>query len=141
VRERLGPAGDRAFAAVDDLGPGREELPARYRGATVTVLPSVHEAFGIVLVESLASGTPVVCSDDGGMVEIVDRPAIGRVAPPRDPDRLAAAVIEAIDLANEPATPPACAEHARRWDWATAVGPAHEEVYARTVSGPRRARR
>ena len=50
----------------------------------MTVLPSWGETFGMVLVESLASGTPVVCNDDGGMTSIVTDPAVGRIARSED---------------------------------------------------------
>lgn len=115
---------------VEDLGEGAlGDLPDRYRAATVSVLPSLDEAFGLVLVESLACGTPVVCSRSGGMPEIVTSD-VGRVAPPDDPAALAAAVVAAVALAAEPEVPARCSRHARAWDWA-AVGPRHELTYAR----------
>jgi glycosyltransferase involved in cell wall biosynthesis len=132
--EGLGRDRDRVEAAVDSLGAGRpEDVPARYRGATVTVLPSRGEAFGMVLVESLASGTPVVCNDDGGMPSIVSDPSIGQVARAAEPDALGAAILTTIELAQRPGTPAACVAHAAQWDWATAVSPAHETVYQRVA--------
>ena len=114
-----------------DLGAGRlEDVPSRYREATVSVLPSVDEAFGLVIVESLASGTPVVCSRSGGMPEIVDDPAVGRVVAPDDADALARGVCDALQLAADPATAARCAGHASRWDWDN-LGPLHEAAYAR----------
>lgn len=115
---------------VDDLGAGPlAEVPGRYRDATVTVLPSVDEAFGLVLVESLACGTPVVCSASGGMPEIVSRD-VGCVAAPDDPAALAVAVLDAVRLAADPAAPARCAEHAGWWGW-DSVGPMHALVYGR----------
>jgi glycosyltransferase involved in cell wall biosynthesis len=132
----LGAERDRVAQAVDALGAGRpEDVPVRYREATVTVLPSWGETFGMVLVESLASGTPVVCNDDGGMTSIVTDPAIGRIAPPQDRDALARAILDAIALAAEPDTPARCARHAAEWDWATAVSPAHVALYEEVASG------
>lgn len=114
---------------IDDLGAGSlADVPARFRAATVSVLPSVHEAFGLVLVESLACGTPVVCTSSGGMAEIVSE-QVGRVAAPDDPVDLAAKVIEAVELAALPGTSAACTAHAKTWDW-DVVGPRHESVYA-----------
>jgi phosphatidylinositol alpha-mannosyltransferase len=119
-------------AAVDHLGAGRpEDVPLRYRAATVTVLPAQDEAFGLALVESLASGTPVVCANAGGMPEIVDSDAVGRVAAVGRPDALAAALLETVALAADPVTPQRCVEHARRWGWTESVGPMHEDLYHR----------
>ena len=128
---------DRVAGALDLLGPGStEEIPARYRSATVTVLPAVHEAFGLALVESLASGTPVVASADGGMRDIVTRDDIGRSFPTGDVDALADALLTTIELAARPATPAACAAHARRWGWSETIGPRHELLYERIARRP-----
>ncbi len=129
---RLGQHADRVRAATDVLGVGEvDELPARYRASTVTALPSTNEAFGLILLESLACGTPVVSGADGGMPEIVDRPEVGRTVPFGDVGALAHALEETIALARDPLTPGRCREHARRWDWVERVGPMHEGVYRR----------
>jgi phosphatidylinositol alpha-mannosyltransferase len=115
-------------ACIDPVGVGAlDDVAARFRSAHVTVLPSIDEAFGLVLVESLACGTPVVASDSGGMPEIVV-PSVGRLAVPDDPAALAVAIIETVALAENPAAPTVCAEHARRWDWER-VGPDHLAAY------------
>lgn len=126
----LGPDGQIALDATDRLRDVRpEDMPVHYRAATVTVLPSWREAFGLVLAESLACGTPVACYAEAGMLEVVDRPDIGRTARPGDPDDLARAIAEAIELARDPDTPARCAEHARRWGWVESVGPRYESAY------------
>jgi phosphatidylinositol alpha-mannosyltransferase len=115
---------------IDDLGVGTlDDVPGRYRDATVSVLPSVDEAFGLVLVESLACGTPVVCSRSGGMPEIVTGDEVGRVVAPDDPAALARGVIDAVQVAVDPATPARCRAAALPWDWSS-VGPRHELLYA-----------
>jgi glycosyltransferase involved in cell wall biosynthesis len=83
------------FLDVDDTGA----LVRAYRSAWVTALPSVGEAFGLVLAESLACGTPVVATDEGGMREVVggDR-EIGRLFAGDDPAALAAALDQALAL-------------------------------------------
>lgn len=93
------------------------ELAQMYRHASVSVLPSVDEAFGLVLVESLASGTPVVGTRSGGVPDVIDDEGIGRLAPPMDVDGLARAILETLDLALDPGSAPACRAAALRWDW------------------------
>ena len=133
--DRVTRGRDAVAAAVDRLGAGGlDDVPGRYRAATVTVLPSRHEAFGLALVESLSSGTPVVCTQDGGMPEIVDDRGVGRVVPRDDPTALAAALDEVIDLAADPTTPARCAAHAARWGWQE-IGPRHEQVYRSVLAG------
>ncbi|MHB8328233.1 MAG: glycosyltransferase family 4 protein [Acidimicrobiales bacterium] len=128
-----GPGVDRLRAAIDLPGPGSpDRVPERYRQASVTVLPSEHEAFGLALVESLASGTPVVCAPSGGMPEIVGDARVGRVATAFTAEALARAVSEALTLAEDPKTPGRCVERARHWSWET-VGPEHEALYRRVA--------
>jgi glycosyltransferase involved in cell wall biosynthesis len=67
-------------------------LAAAYREARLTVLPSEYEAFGLVLLESLAAGTPVVASRVGGIPEFVEDGKAGLLVPPRSPAALAEAV-------------------------------------------------
>lgn len=132
----LAAASGPARAATDVLGVGElDEVPGRYRGASVTVLPSRYEAFGLVLVESLASGTPAVALEEGGPAEVLDDPAVGRTAPPGDAAALARALVEAVALAAEPGTAARCADHARRWHW-DRLGPRHLEVYRAATSSP-----
>jgi phosphatidylinositol alpha-mannosyltransferase len=137
ARLRLGGGGEiahdvprRVAEAVDSIGTGElEDVPKRYRDATTTVLPSEHEAFGLVLVESLASGTPVVAAASGGIAEIVDPGAgVGALTPVGDIGALAAAIVETVRLAADPETPARCAAHAQRWSW-DSVGPAHLAAY------------
>ena len=107
---------------------GSEELARLYREATVSVLPSVDEAFGLVLVESLAAGTPVVGTIDGAVPEVVDSEAIGRLARPDDPASLAQAIVETVGLSRDPGTSEACRAAAARWDW-DVVGPLWERLH------------
>lgn len=123
-------AARRVRAATDVVGAGAlDDVPALYAAATVTALPSVDEAFGLVLVESLATGTPVVGVASGGPVEIVTDPAIGLLARPRDPAALADHLCTVAELAADDKTPARCREHAYQWDWDTVIGPLHLEVY------------
>ncbi|MEA3200737.1 MAG: hypothetical protein QOE90_2165 [Thermoplasmata archaeon] len=77
--ERLAPPN------VRFLGPVPDPRDA-YAAADVFVLPSHYEAFGLVLLEAMAQGAPVVATDAGGMPEVVGD--AGVISPARDPDAL-----------------------------------------------------
>jgi glycosyltransferase involved in cell wall biosynthesis len=95
--ERLGVA---SRVQIDGEMP-QAELASVYADASVTVLPSLHEGFGIVLVESLLVGRPVIGSDLGGIREIVT-PDVGRLVRPRDPAALARALEDVLSRRFEP---------------------------------------
>lgn len=60
------------------------ELTDEYADARVVVIPSMcPETLGQVAIEALAMGRPVICSNTGGLVELVDRPSYGRTVTPR----------------------------------------------------------
>ena len=71
---------------------GQAETIALYSGAAVSVTPSVYEPFGIVVLEAMACGSPVVASAVGGIKEIVQSGQSGLLVPPADPKRLSEAV-------------------------------------------------
>jgi glycosyltransferase involved in cell wall biosynthesis len=68
-------------------------LSSAYREARLTALPSEYEAFGLVLLESLAAGTPVVASRVGGIPEFVEDGKAGLLVPPKSPASLAEAMV------------------------------------------------
>jgi glycosyltransferase involved in cell wall biosynthesis len=61
----------------------------RMAAAVATIVPSRNEAFGLVNIESMAVGTPVIASKVGGIVEIVRDGQDGFLVPPEDPEALA----------------------------------------------------
>ena len=88
-------------------------LPQANQEAWVSVLPSWGEAFGLVLLEALAAGTPAV----GPNAELIDSPEIGRVFAGDSPDALATALLEALELAEDPRTAAACRARAEQFSW------------------------
>jgi glycosyltransferase involved in cell wall biosynthesis len=79
------------------------ELQASYARAAVCVLPSIQDArgdtegLGVVLLEAMNHGTPVVASRIGGIPDIVEDGKSGLLVPPADADALAAAIRRLID--------------------------------------------
>ncbi|MET9375658.1 glycosyltransferase [Streptomyces sp. NPDC003035] len=68
------------------------EVPALMRGADVVLCPADYEPFGIVPLEAMACGRPVVASAVGGQLDTVADGVNGRLVEPRDPEALATAV-------------------------------------------------
>ena len=58
----------------------------------ILIVPSHEEPFGIVLLEAMAAGIPVIATAGGGPLEIISSPFEGVLIPPRDPDALANAI-------------------------------------------------
>ncbi len=66
-----------------------QERDALYAGADVVVFPSLYEPFGIVALEGMARGTPVVASDTGGLAEVIQHEQTGIKVYPGSAESLA----------------------------------------------------
>lgn len=113
----------------------RPDLPALIRSADALVTVPWYEPFGIVPLEAMACGVPVVATAVGGMIDSVVDERTGVHVPPRDPDRLAEAL---ADLLAHPAARrrygAAGAKRARRlYDWRRIAAQACE-VYAEVAA-------
>jgi glycogen synthase len=94
------------YRARFEAGPGRDlgdrvrftgrladgELAAHYAGCDLLVVPSRYESFGLVLLEAMMLGKPVIAGDAGGMRHIVEEGANGFRFEPGDPAALATAI-------------------------------------------------
>jgi len=86
----------------------QSEFAAFFKICDVTVLPSLNstESFGMVQVESMLSGTPVVASDLPGVRQPTQTTGMGLTFPPGDADKLAAALLQVLrnptDYTNDP---------------------------------------
>lgn len=96
-----------------------------FQRAWTSALTAYNEAFGLVIVESLACGTPVVAARDGGVPEIVDRPALGRLFEGDAPEDVARALLETLDMAHDAGVAAACRSRAEQF---SAARCAHEHV-------------
>ena len=67
----------------------QEELPYFYSAADLCVFPSHYESFGLVALESLACGTPVVATNVGGIEAVIKEGETGYIVKDNAPDRLA----------------------------------------------------
>ena len=95
------------------------DLPIAYQAADLTIMPSQSlEGFGLVLVESLACGTPVVCTPVGGMPEVIGGFSPHLITQTSQADSIAQTLTDI--LAGQIALPTreACRDYAKqRFDW------------------------
>lgn len=85
----------RGLEGVRFLGH-REDLTAVFDGASVLVLPSRAEGFGLVLLEAMASGVPVVATRVGGIEEVVEDGVNGLLVEKEDPRALAQGILKLL---------------------------------------------
>jgi glycosyltransferase involved in cell wall biosynthesis len=74
----------------------RDDVAPVLAAADVVVCPSDFESFGVVNLEAMASGTPVVSTNNGGPAEVVVDGVTGFLVPPKDPAAIATRVIELL---------------------------------------------
>ena len=145
------PEARRLRAVAADVGVGdrltlrgrvdREHMPALLRSADVVVCPAWYEPFGIVPLEAMACGVPVVATAVGGHIDSVVHGVTGLHVPPHAPEALAAA---AGELLRDPARR---AEYGRagarrvaeRFGWERVAAATHE-VYADLIARGRTGR-
>ena len=129
-----------ARAGVDDRVRflGRLEpaaLPAHYRAADLVVMPSRYEPFGLVALEAMAAGRPLLAAEVGGLAELLPPGEPAMRFPPRDPETLAA---RAAALLGDAALRHRVAESGRRrvegygWD---GVAARYADLYAAVCAG------
>jgi glycosyltransferase involved in cell wall biosynthesis len=89
------------WSFLGNLSPA--ELAVFFRESEVTVLPSINstESFGMVQVESMTCGTPVVATDLPGVRQPVRMTGMGLVVPPEDAGSLAKAIVAILDRRDD----------------------------------------
>lgn len=112
-----------------------DDLCAFYKIADLTVVPSLYEPFGMVVLESMAMGTPTIVADTGGLSEIVVHEETGLKFEPGDPRSLAEAMLRVLEdgsLASR-LTADAMAYMGEEYNW--------DRISRRTIDVYRRAER
>ncbi len=109
-----------------------------FRTADVCVVPSLYEPFGIVAIEAMAAGSPVVASDVGGLSEIVQHDITGLKVYPNDVNSLAWGILRILNDRKHAVTlARRAAERAKQvYDW-DAIGRRTIEVYDRVLAEQR----
>ncbi|MCA9900823.1 MAG: glycosyltransferase [Anaerolineales bacterium] len=110
-------------------------LPNYYAAAEMVVMPSHYESFGMVALEAMAMGTPVIASEVGGLAHLVKHGVTGYHVPSRDPEALAARIYEM--LSNKECRQQMgqqAREYARQYAWPNIVD-RMLSVYENVVAG------
>lgn len=129
----------------DELSMGRmvaflgkraqETLPYYYSAADVLVMPSHYESFGMVALEAMACGTPVIASQVGGLAFLVKDGETGFHVPDQDPEALCDKLLILLRDPHPRETMGLCAaEYAKDYAWAN-VASRMMEVYKNLVGG------
>jgi D-inositol-3-phosphate glycosyltransferase len=96
----------------------QDSLPYYYSAAEAVVMPSQYESFGMVALEAMACGTPVVASEVGGLAYLVRDGDTGYTVPASDPEALAARLRDMIiDIDLRQRLGDQAAEFAQSYDW------------------------
>lgn len=96
----------------------RAAMPAEYAQASVLVLPSIHDGFGMVILEAMACGLPVIVSEHTAARDVVRDGLDGFVVPIRDPDAIAARLLTLYEQKSRRLEMGAAArQHAQTFSW------------------------
>jgi glycosyltransferase involved in cell wall biosynthesis len=98
-----------------------EDLAAAYRSADVFVFPSTTETLGLVMIEALASGLPVIAVDSPASREILANCPAGRLFPPELADKLPELVREVRDENVAGDLTALARREAEKWSWPAAT--------------------
>ncbi len=92
ITDELGLDNQVAFVGAKD----QMMLPYYYSAADIIIMPSHYESFGMVALEAMAMGRPVIASEVGGLAHLVKHDFNGLHVPSRDPEALAASIHELL---------------------------------------------
>jgi glycosyltransferase involved in cell wall biosynthesis len=139
-----GPEGPKLKQLADNLGiteklvflgfQPREKVRDWMQRAKLLVLPSIEEAQGVVILEAMACGTPVVASKVGGIPEMVS-PEVGVLVPPGDVKALAAAIEGVLRDPYQWSSMSRCARYwvEKHYDWSY-IARQYIEIYQSLIN-------
>jgi len=107
----------------------QSQLPLFYSAADVCAIPSYYESFGMVALESLACGTPVVANNVGGMKNIIRSNEMGRIIGDNSPQSLASEIAELIRLPENEAYIRTRRNAVAEFSWAAIADKIIDEYY------------
>lgn len=108
----------------------QEVLPYYYSASDVCVVPSYYESFGLVPLEALACGTPVVATDVGDLKNIIRQGDTGYVIRDNSPEAIANAVSLVLEsVPGDVESPFAVRASVTRFDWSHIAGNVAQEMY------------
>lgn len=123
-----------AFAGARD----QHVLPYYYAAAEMVVMPSHYESFGMVALEAMAMGTPVIASEVGGLAYVVRDGYNGFLVPRRDAHALAQRIADLLnDQALRQHLSHQATHYARDYDWsiiAERIAAIYEEIGVRELT-------
>lgn len=114
LREELGLQDFVTFLGARE----QDTLQYYYAASEAVIMPSYYESFGMVALEAMACGTPVIASEVGGLAYLIQDGVTGFHVPDRDPAELAGKIhllLENSDLRKEMSL--AAFKHARQYSW------------------------
>lgn len=105
--------------AVDFRGlVKQEQLPYFYSAADICVVPSYYESFGMVPLEALACGTPVIATDVGDLKNIIKSGETGHIVSDNSPENLAVGISSILDKAQTAESILTIRASVSNWAWA-----------------------
>jgi D-inositol-3-phosphate glycosyltransferase len=106
---------------------GQDTLPYYYSAAEVVVMPSHYESFGMVALEAMACGTPVIASQVGGLAYLVQDGITGYTVPAEDHEALCERLTKLLgDESLRKRMGKNAAQYSRNYDW---------EIIAKKIMG------
>ncbi len=112
-----------------------DEMQRFYGEADVLILPSLMEAFPLVIFEAMACGTPVVAADVGGVARAVKDNVVGFLVPPKDSQAIAEKTIKILENENlRLKMSHDCIEWTKEFTW-DKIAEKYLEVYRKIFSG------